>query len=185
MMRKLDEILNGSNREKRPSPREDARQATVGDGARSYAGAQPRSGTNYESNHKERPRAAPSRPVWTNPVPPEADATSGTRLPTMPPVGSLPDLVTVSQNRTMYASLFETLNVSLETFITKLSKSTEKGEKSRLTLKKPKSYKDESDGCIDTWIEEMKIHFEEENLSKKQDKQPRGHCHKLCNGEME
>ena len=35
MMRKLDEILKGSNREKRPSPREDSRQATDGDGARS------------------------------------------------------------------------------------------------------------------------------------------------------
>ena len=35
--------------------------------------------------------------------------------------------------------------------------------------KKPKSYKDESDGCIDTWIEVMKLHFEEENLSKKQE----------------
>ena len=69
----------------------------------------------------------------------------------------------------MYASMFEPLNRSLETFITKLSKSTERGERSRRTLKKPKSYKDESDGCIDTWIEVMKLHFEEENLSKKQE----------------
>ena len=38
MMRELDEILNGSNREKRPATREDLRQATDGDGARSYAG---------------------------------------------------------------------------------------------------------------------------------------------------
>ena len=43
MMRKLDQILNGSSREKRPSPREDSREATDGDGAHSYAGAQPRS----------------------------------------------------------------------------------------------------------------------------------------------
>ena len=63
----------------------------------------------------------------------------------------------------------ESLNRSLETFITKLSKSTERGERSRRTLKKPKSYKDESDGCIDTWIEAMKLNFEEENLSKKQE----------------
>ena len=69
----------------------------------------------------------------------------------------------------MYASMFEPLNRSLETFITKLSKSTERGERSRRTLKKPKSYKDESDGCIDTWIEVMKLHFEEESLSKKQE----------------
>ena len=67
----------------------------------------------------------------------------------------------------MYASMFETLNTSLESFITKLSKSTERGERPRRTLKKPKSYKDESDGCIDTLIEAMKLHFKEENLSKK------------------
>ena len=65
--------------------------------------------------------------------------------------------------------MFEPLNRSLETFITKLSKSAERGERSRRTLKKPKSYKDESDGCIDTWIEVMKLHFEEESLSKKQE----------------
>ena len=74
----------------------------------------------------------------TNPVPPEADATPETRLPTVPQVSSVPDLTTVSQDTTMYASMFEPLNRSLETFITKLSKSTERGERSRRTLKKPK-----------------------------------------------
>ena len=102
-----------------------------------------------------------------NPVPPEADATSETRLTTVPRVRSVPDLTTVSQDTTVYASRFQPLNRPLETFITKLSKSTERGEKSRRTLKKPKSFKDESDGCIDTWIEVMELHFEEENLSKK------------------
>ena len=74
MMRKLDEILNGSTREERSNPRERSRQANDGDGAGSYAGAQQSSRTNYESRNRERPRAAPSRPGWTNPVPPEADA---------------------------------------------------------------------------------------------------------------
>ena len=83
--------------------------------------------------------------------------------------------------------MFEPLNTSLETFIIKLSKSTERGERS-WTLKKPKSYKDESDGCIEIWIEVMKLPFEEENLSKKQecsriDKQPGVYRPKLCNGE--
>ena len=105
-----------------------------------------------------------------NPAPPEADATPETRLPTVPQVRSVPDLTTVSQDTTKYASMFEPLNRSLETFITKLSKSTERGERSRMTLKKPKSYKDESDGCIDTWIEVMKLHFEEESISKKQER---------------
>ena len=169
MMRKLDAILNGSNWQERSNHRERSRHANDGDGTGSNARAQQSSRTNYEPRNKERPRAAPSRPGWTNPVPPEADATPETRLPTVPQVSSVPDLTTVSQDTTMYASMFEPLNRSLETFITKLSKSTERGEKSRRTLKKPKSYKDESDGCIDTWIEVMKLHFEEESLSKKQE----------------
>ena len=81
----------------------------------------------------------------------------------------MPHLTTILQDTTINASMFEPLNRSLETFITKLSKSTERGERSRRALKKPKSYQDESDGCIDTWIEAMKLHFEEENLSKKQE----------------
>ena len=157
MMRKLDEILNGGNGRSVRS-RERSRQANDGEGARSYSGAQQGSRTNYESKHRKRPRAAPSRPGWTNPVPPEADANPETRFPTVPQVRSVPDLITVSQDTTMYASMFEPLNRSLETFITKLSKSTERGERSRRT-----------DGCIDTWIEVMKLHFEEENLSKKQE----------------
>ena len=169
MMRKLDEILKGSNREERSNPRERTRQANDGDGTGSYAGAQQSSRTNYESRNRERPRVAPSRPGWRNLVPPEADATPDTRWPTVPQVRSVPDLTTVSQDTTMYASMFEPLNRSLETFITKLSKSTERGERSRRTLKKPKSYKDESDSCIDTWIEVMKLRFEEESFSKKQE----------------
>ena len=169
MMRKLDEILNGSNREERSNPRECSCQANDGDGTGSYARNQQSSGTSYESRNRERNRAAPLRPSWTNPAPPEADATPETRLPTVPQVRSVPDLTTVSQDTTMYASMYEPLNRSLETFITKLSKSTERGERSRRTLKKPKSYEDESEGCIDTWIEMMKLHFEEESLSKKQE----------------
>ena len=124
MMRKLDELSNGSNREERSAPRERSRQANDGNGASSYAGAQQSSRTNYESKHRERPRAAPSRPGWTNPFPPEVDATPETRLPTVPQVRSVPGLTTVSQDTTMYASMFEPLNRSRETFITKLSKST-------------------------------------------------------------
>ena len=169
MMRKLDAILNGGNREERFNPRERSRHANDGDSTGSYARAQQSSRTNYEPRNRERPRAAPSRPGWTNPVPSEADATPETRLPTVPQVSSVPDLTTVSQDMTMYASMFEPLNRSLETFITRLSKTTERVERSRRTLKKPKSYKDESDGCIDTWIEVLKLHFEEESLSKKQE----------------
>ena len=129
------------------------------------------------------------RPGWTNPAQLEADATPETRLPTVPQVKSVSDLTTVSQDTTMYASLFEPLKRSLETVTTKLSKSTERGEKLRRTLKKPKSCKYESDGCIDTWIEVMKLHVEEVNLSKKQECSAltinRGYRPKLCNGEKD
>ena len=128
MMRKLDAILNGSSCswEERSNPRERSRHAIYGDGTGSYAEAQQNSRTNYEPRNRERPRAAPSRPGWKNPVPPEADATPETRLPTVPQVSSVPDLTTVSQDTRMYASMYEPLNRSLETFITKLSKSTER-----------------------------------------------------------
>ena len=101
MMRKLDAILNGSNWQDRSNPRERSRHANDGDGTGSNARAQQGSRTNYEPRNKERPRAAPSRPGWTNPVPPEADATPETRLPTVPQVSSVPDLTTVSQDTTM------------------------------------------------------------------------------------
>ena len=102
----------------------------------------------------------------------DGSITSGARLPTVPQVRSVPDLTTVSHDITMYASMFKPLNRSIETFITKLSNSTERGESSQKTLKKPKSYKDGSDGCIDTWIEVKRLHFEEEKLSKKQECSP-------------
>ena len=60
MMRKLDEILNGSNREERSNPRERSRQANDGDGTGSYARAQQSSGTSYESRNRER-RIQPRR----------------------------------------------------------------------------------------------------------------------------
>ena len=68
-----------------------------------------------------------------------------------------------------WATAFEPLNRSLETFLTRLSRTNERSEKSRRVFKKPRCYKDESDGCIDTWIDVMKLHFEEEDLSERQE----------------
>ena len=127
MMRKLDEILRGSNRENRENrcePMEDSRQATDGSGTHSHAEAPPRSRTSFEPNHRERPRAAASVAGWTNPTTPEADATSRARLPTGPQFRSVPDLTIVSHDNPIYASMFEPLERSLEAFITKFSKST-------------------------------------------------------------
>ena len=66
-----------------------------------------------------------------------------------------------SRDAASMATIFEPLNRSLETFLTRLSRTNERSEKSRRVFKKPRCYKDESDGCIDTWIEVMKLHFEE------------------------
>ena len=74
-----------------------------------------------------------------------------------------------SRDATAMATAFEPLNRSLETFLTRLSETNERSEKSRRVFKKPRCYKDESDGCIDTWIEVMKLHFEEEDLSERQE----------------
>ena len=74
-----------------------------------------------------------------------------------------------SRDATAIATAFEPLNRSLETFLTRLSRTNERSEKSRRVFKKPRCYKDESDGCIDAWIEVMKLHFEEEDLSERQE----------------
>ena len=74
-----------------------------------------------------------------------------------------------SRDATAMATAFEPLNRSLETFLTRLSRTNERSEKSRRVFKKRRCYKDESDGCIDTWIEVMELHFEEEDLSERQE----------------
>ena len=74
-----------------------------------------------------------------------------------------------SREATPMAISFEPLNKSLETFLTRLSRTNERSEKSRRVFKKPRYYNDESDGCFDTWIEVMKLHFEEEDLSERQE----------------
>ena len=74
-----------------------------------------------------------------------------------------------SRDATAMATAFEPLNRSLETSLTRLSRTNERSENFRRVIKKPRCYKDESDGCIDTWIEVMKLHFEEEDLSERQE----------------
>ena len=74
-----------------------------------------------------------------------------------------------SRDATSMATTFEPLNKSLETLLTRLSRTNERSEKSRRVFKKPRCYKDKSDGCIDTWIDVVKLHFEEEDLSERQE----------------
>ena len=54
---------------------------------------------------------------------------------------------------------------ALDAFATRNTGSSERiWAKSRKTSKKPKEFKDESDGCIDTWVEVMRLHLEQDNL---------------------
>ena len=58
------------------------------------------------------------------------------------------------------------MNRTLEAFATRNTDWSERGGgKSRKNFKKPKEFKDESDGCIDTWVEVMRLHLEQDNLN--------------------
>ena len=58
------------------------------------------------------------------------------------------------------------MNRTLEAFATRNTDSSERGVgKSRKTFKKPKEFKDDSDGCIDNWVEVMRLHLEQDNLN--------------------
>ena len=74
-----------------------------------------------------------------------------------------------SRDATSVATTFEPVNKAFETFLTRLSRTNERSEKSRRVFKKPRCYKDKYDGCIDTWIEVVKLYFEEEDLSERQE----------------
>ena len=65
-----------------------------------------------------------------------------------------------------WASTWEMMNRTLEAFATRNTDSSDRREgKSRKTFKKPKEFKDDSDGCIDTWVEVMRLHLEQDNLN--------------------
>ena len=65
-----------------------------------------------------------------------------------------------------WASTWEMMNRTLEAFATRNTDSSDRGSnKSRNTFKKPKEFKDDSDGCIDTWVEVMRLHLEQDNLN--------------------
>ena len=65
-----------------------------------------------------------------------------------------------------WASTWEMMNRTLEAFATRNTDSSDRRNgKSRKTFKKPKEFKDDSDGCIDTWVEVMTLHLEQDNLN--------------------
>ena len=65
-----------------------------------------------------------------------------------------------------WTSTWEMMNRTLEAFATRNTDSSDRGSnKSRKTFKKPKEFKDDSEGCIDTWVEVMRLHLEKDNLN--------------------
>ena len=67
-----------------------------------------------------------------------------------------------------WASTWEMMNRTLEAFATRNTDSSDRGSNiSRKTFKKLKEFKDDSDGCIDTWVEVMRLHLEQDNLNDK------------------
>ena len=64
------------------------------------------------------------------------------------------------------AITWEMMNRTLEAFATRNTDSTDRGGgKSRKTFKKHKEFKDDSDGCIDIWVEVMRLHLQQGNLN--------------------
>ena len=56
------------------------------------------------------------------------------------------------------------MNEIFKAFAKRKTESSERGGgKSRKTFKKPKEFKGDSDGCIDTWVEVMRLHLEQYN----------------------
>ena len=65
-----------------------------------------------------------------------------------------------------WANTWEMMNRTLEASATRNTDLSERGGgKSRKTFKKRKEFKDDSDGCIDTWREVMRLHLEQDNLN--------------------
>ena len=64
-----------------------------------------------------------------------------------------------------WASTWEVMNRTLEAFATRNTYSSDRcSDKCMKTFKNPKEFKDDLDGCIDTWVEVMRLHLEQDNL---------------------
>ena len=90
---------------------------------------------------------------------------SGTSTTTNGP-GDSAKSMNVGPDAMTWASTWEMMNRTLEAFATRNTDSSERGGgKSRKTFKKPKELRDDSDGSIDTWLEVMRLHLEQDNLN--------------------
>ena len=72
----------------------------------------------------------------------------------------------VTPDAMTWASTWETMKKTLEAFATRNTDSSARGEgKSRKAFKKPKEFKDDLDGRIDTWFEVVRLNLEQDNLN--------------------
>ena len=72
----------------------------------------------------------------------------------------------VTPDAMTWMSTREMMNRKLETFATRITDSSDRGKgKSRKTFKKSKDFKADSDGCIDTRVDVMRLHLEQDNLN--------------------
>ena len=70
----------------------------------------------------------------------------------------------VAPDAMTWANTCEMARRTLEAFATRKTDSSDRGSgKSRKTFKKSKDFKDDSDGCIDTWVEVMRLHLKQDN----------------------
>ena len=79
---------------------------------------------------------------------------NSTKLP-----GDSTTSINVGPDAMAWASNWEMMNRTLEAFATRNTVSSERGGgKSMKAFKKPKEFEDDSDGCIDTWVEVIRRH---------------------------
>ena len=148
---KLDAILRNSTQQDRP-----AAERTQGNRV-DFVEPQ-------RNKRQSTPLPATREAAITAPVGARAIIKNGTANTTSGPGDSMthnnvgPDAMT-------WASTWEMMNRTLEAFATRNTDSSDRGSnKSRKTFKKPKEFTDDSDGCIDTWVEGMRLHLEQDNL---------------------
>ena len=149
---KLDAILRNSTQQDRP-----AAERTQGNRV-DFVEPQ-------RNKRQSTPLPATREAAITAPVGARAIIKNGTANTTSGP-GDSTTHNNVGPDAMTWASTWEMMNRTLEAFATRNTDSSDRGgNKSRKTFKKPKEFKDDSDGCIDTWVEVMRLHLEQDNLN--------------------
>ena len=115
------------------------------------------------NKRQSRPLPVTREAASTAPVGAKAIIKSGKANTTSGP-GDSTTQKNVGPDAMTWASTWEKMNRTLEAFATRNTDSSDRGSNRKL-FKKPKEFKDDSDGCIDTWVEVMRLHLEQDNLN--------------------